>query len=237
MNGPVIVNADDDEIEIYDDDDDDDGIIEVLDVPRHADIDYGGHIEADDDNGATDDDNSDNANDNSDNGDIDDDDSDDEDNGDEDGVGGTGDVVDAAASDDDVSIPGVRRSRRKNRGKTTLYEAYGLMMASRKRARGGDRRAIIRDGVMFFSNDDLNDAKPIPVEDVEDYVLGVALAQYSITAGLKKFKEKGEAGVTKELTQMHDMTVFRPIYRETLSKEERTGCDPMWSTFLRNCNV
>ncbi len=50
---------------------------------------------------------------------------------------------------------------------------------------------------MFFLNDDLNNAKPIPVEDVEDYVLGVALAQYTITAGLKKFKEKGEAGVTK----------------------------------------
>jgi len=49
----------------------------------------------------------------------------------------------------------------------------------------------------------------------------VALAQYSVTAGLKKFKEKGEARVTKELTQMHDMTVFKPIFKEDLSKEER----------------
>jgi hypothetical protein len=49
----------------------------------------------------------------------------------------------------------------------------------------------------------------------------VALAQYSITAGLKKFKDKGNQGVTKELTQMHDMSVFRPIMKEALSKEER----------------
>ncbi len=108
VNGPVIVNADNGEIEIYNDDDDD-GIIDVLNLPRHADIDYGGHIGADDDN--------------SNNGNIDDDDSDDEDNDDEDGVGGTDENLDAAALDEDVSIPGVRRSKRKNRGKTTRYEA------------------------------------------------------------------------------------------------------------------
>ena len=109
----------------------------------------------------------------------------------------------------------------KKAGAGALYADYGLMMAAQKRARGGEHRVIIREGVMFFSDDHLNDAKPIPVEDQLDWVLGVALAQYSITAGLKKFKEKGEAGVTKELTQMHNMTVFRPIFKEALSKEER----------------
>jgi hypothetical protein len=130
-------------------------------------------------------------------------------------------IEEESVEEDDVSIPGVRRSRHKRKGKTTRYADYGLMMAARKRARGGERRAIIREGVMFFSDDHLNEAKPIPVEDHLDWVLGVALAQYSITAGLKKFKEKGEAGVTKELTQMHDMTVFRPVFKEALSKEER----------------
>ena len=75
---------------------------------------------------------------------------------------------------------------------------------------------------MCFSNDSLSDAKPIPEEDREEWVLGVALAQYSITAGLKKFKEKGEKGVTKELTQMHDMRVFTPVLKESLNKEERS---------------
>jgi hypothetical protein len=36
------------------------------------------------------------------------------------------------------------------------------------------------------------------------------------------FKERGGAGVTKELTQMHDMDVFRPVARDSLTKEERT---------------
>jgi len=39
----------------------------------------------------------------------------------------------------------------------------------------------------------------------------VALVQYSMNAGILKFKAKGKAGVTKELTQMHNMNVFRPI--------------------------
>ncbi len=40
-------------------------------------------------------------------------------------------------------------------------------------------------------------------------------------AGIKKFWERGKAGVTKELTQMHDMNVFRHVMRESLTKEER----------------
>ena len=42
-----------------------------------------------------------------------------------------------------------------------------------------------------------------------------------MNAGIKKFKEKGEAGVTKELTQMHDMNVFRPIEVESLTYDEK----------------
>ncbi len=41
-------------------------------------------------------------------------------------------------------------------------------------------------------------------------------------AGIKKFKEKEKAGMMKELTQMHDMNVFRPIKRDSLTKEERS---------------
>ncbi len=48
----------------------------------------------------------------------------------------------------------------------------------------------------------------------------MALAQYSITAGLKKFKQKGKNGVTKELTQMQDMNVFTPVLKESLSSKE-----------------
>ncbi len=44
---------------------------------------------------------------------------------------------------------------------------------------------------------------------------------YSMNAGIQKFETKGEAGVTKELTQMHDMSVFRPIEVESLTYDER----------------
>jgi hypothetical protein len=54
-----------------------------------------------------------------------------------------------------------------------------------------------------------------------DWALGVALMQYSIKAGLKKFGEKGEAAVTKELKQLHDMTTFYPVDSKTLTKEDK----------------
>jgi hypothetical protein len=42
-----------------------------------------------------------------------------------------------------------------------------------------------------------------------------------MNAGIKKFKEKGEAGVTKELTQMHGMNVFCPVEVESLTYDEK----------------
>jgi len=90
-------------------------------------------------------------------------------------------------------------------------------MAARRARRGGGRRALIRNECVFFSSDDLSDAKPISEVDREEIALGVALVHYSMNVGIKKFKAKGEAGVTKELTQMHDMNVFRPIEVESLT--------------------
>ena len=93
-------------------------------------------------------------------------------------------------------------------------------MTSRRARRGGQRRPLIHDGCVFFSSDNLSNAKPIPKEDREEFALGVALVHYSMNAGIKKFKEKGEAGVTKELTQMHDMNMFHPIEVEPLTYDE-----------------
>jgi hypothetical protein len=55
----------------------------------------------------------------------------------------------------------------------------------------------------------------------KEWVLGVALAQYLMEAGVKMFQEKVEAGMTKEITQMHDMNVFRPIKGNFLTNKER----------------
>jgi hypothetical protein len=94
-------------------------------------------------------------------------------------------------------------------------------MAERQARRGGPRWALIRKGCIFFLADDLSDAKPIPEEYREEFALGVALVHYSMNTGIKKFKEKGKAGVTKELTQMHKMNVFCPIEVEALTYNEK----------------
>jgi hypothetical protein len=117
--------------------------------------------------------------------------------------------------------PGVRRSKRKNKGVMNRFDNYGLMMNAQRRARDSQQRATIRNRLMFFLADNLSNAKPIPEEDREEYTLGIALLHYSMGAGIKKFKERGEAGVTKELTQMHDMDVFCLVARGLLMKEER----------------
>jgi hypothetical protein len=36
----------------------------------------------------------------------------------------------------------------------------------------------------------------------------------------QQFLENGEAGMTKELMQMHDMNILCPIKRDSLTKEE-----------------
>ena len=70
--------------------------------------------------------------------------------------------------------------------------------------------------------ENLSDAKPIPEDDRLEWALGVALVHYSMKAGIKKFQDRGKAGVSKDLTQMHDMEVFNLVMRDLLTKEERT---------------
>jgi hypothetical protein len=47
------------------------------------------------------------------------------------------------------------------------------------------------------------------------------LVQFSMKAGLKRFKERGEEGVTKELSQLHFRDTFEPINPKDLNEEER----------------
>jgi hypothetical protein len=105
-------------------------------------------------------------------------------------------------------------------------------MSARRQARAGLHQATIQAGIMFFSATDLSKAKTAPGKDPKEWVLGAALAQYSMGAGIEKFQEKGEAGMTKELTQMHDMNVFCPIKRDSLTKEERAKV-LAWLMFLK----
>jgi hypothetical protein len=47
------------------------------------------------------------------------------------------------------------------------------------------------------------------------------MAQFSMKAGLKRFKECGEEAVSKELSQLHFHGTFEPINPKDLNKEER----------------
>jgi len=190
-----IVHANVDELDDYKIDDDD-GIITVReDIPQqppHAPLVVNDTDNDDDATGSDDDDDDDDDVDVGEN----ENDSLDEDD-DEELVAAATDAQEGNESDSDQ---GVRRSRRRGKGTNKKYADYSLLMAARRARRGGQRRAFLRDGCVFFSSDDLSDAKPIPEEDRDEFALGVALVHYSMNAGLKKFKEKGEAGVTKELS-------------------------------------
>ena len=188
------------------DDDDDHGIIAIADLPP-ADP-------APDDALVTDDDDDDNVH-------TDVEHSDNEEEEDNDDGGDNNDRTGKKEADDAAAIAaGLRRSGRKNKGRSGQYANYTLLLHARKAARGGAKRAALSDGVMMFSADDVNDARPIPVEDRLEHAFGVILQQYSIGAGLKKFQERGEKGGTKELQQMHNMSVFRPVLKTDLSLEE-----------------
>jgi hypothetical protein len=47
------------------------------------------------------------------------------------------------------------------------------------------------------------------------------MAQFSMKAGLKRFKERGEEAVSKELSQLHFLDTFEPINPKYLNEEER----------------
>jgi hypothetical protein len=96
-------------------------------------------------------------------------------------------------------------------GVTDKHVNYTLLMALRCKERGGKCHAIKCNGICFFSDSGLSKAKLIPGKDRYKYAPGVALVTYSIGARIKKFQEQGEAGVSKELTQMHDISVFHPV--------------------------
>jgi hypothetical protein len=114
----------------------------------------------------------------------------------------------------------VHRSKRNNRGTNKKYADYFLMMNAWKQARCW-KRAFIKDEFTFFSAKDLSNAKHVHEEDRDKWALGVSLVHYSMHAGLKKFKEKGKAGVSKELKQMHNMEVSRPVEEGSLLKKEK----------------
>jgi hypothetical protein len=161
-----IVHANADKLDDYEIDDDND-IIDVGDIPQqppHAPLVVNGTDNDDDDDG------NDNDDDDNDDNDVnvgeDEDDSLEEDCDEE--LAAATDAQEGNESDGDQ---GVRRSRRRGKGTSKKYADYSLLMAARRARRGGQHRALVRDGCVFLSSDDLSDAKPILEENREEFAL------------------------------------------------------------------
>jgi hypothetical protein len=44
------------------------------------------------------------------------------------------------------------------------------------------------------------------------------MTQYSMKAGMRKFKERGKKAVSKELSQLHFRYTFEPLHPKSLDK-------------------
>jgi hypothetical protein len=61
-----------------------------------------------------------------------------------------------------------------------------------------------------------DDAMTITSED-ELKVWGYVMTQYNLKPGLRKFGSKGEMAAVNELTQLHIMDTWKPMYTDKLS--------------------
>ena len=121
-------------------------------------------------------------------------------------------MIDPDSSDDEDSDDedegDERRYPRRNRNKPKTYVPS---MTGKKYDEG-------------YIHLNIQDEKLTPMSESEkkEHVLGVImLQQFNLNAGLKKFGSRGEAAVSKELKQLHDMRTFFPVEAKSLSKEER----------------
>ncbi len=65
-----------------------------------------------------------------------------------------------------------------------------------------------------------DDAMTTTLED-ELKVWGYVMTQYNLKPGLRKFGNKGEMAAMNELTQLHVMDTWKPMYADKLSREQQ----------------
>ena len=58
------------------------------------------------------------------------------------------------------------------------------------------------------------------VADLSKALVGIVMTQYYVQRGLKVFGEDGVIGVRKELQQLHDRKILKPVHPEGLSNEQ-----------------
>ncbi len=65
-----------------------------------------------------------------------------------------------------------------------------------------------------------DDAMTTTSED-ELKVWGYVMTQYNVKPGIQKFGTKGQTAAMKELTQLHVMDTWTPMYADRLSREQK----------------
>ena len=55
-------------------------------------------------------------------------------------------------------------------------------------------------------------------EEWDSCILDIIMTQYALKSGLRKFRKRDEETVTKELTQLHVLETFSPVYATKLTK-------------------
>ena len=58
-------------------------------------------------------------------------------------------------------------------------------------------------------------------EERENNTLHIIMTQYELKTVINKFKEQGESSAMKELTQLHVLENFAPVYATKLTKKKR----------------
>ena len=74
---------------------------------------------------------------------------------------------------------------------------------------------------MNVNLDDVQKVIPIMGDAVSVHIIHVILTQYSLKAGMSKFRQDAENAVSKDLRQLHDMETFIPLDPGKLTKQQK----------------
>ena len=69
----------------------------------------------------------------------------------------------------------------------------------------------------------LSYSHPHRFEDEFTNVMHHALTQYTLKAGMRHYKERGEKGVTAEMKQIQEKLTFKPVNKSSLTTDQRAN--------------
>ncbi len=102
----------------------------------------------------------------------------------------------------------------------------GIMEASRRVRVPGGERILGTSSLSLvepFIDDTIHSVDNAMTTTLEDElkVWGYVMTQYNLKPGLRKFGNKGEMAAVNEITQLHVMDTWKPMYADKLSQEQR----------------